>query len=55
MRIVWSASLAGTASASASETASTASMPRRWQVRITRTAISPRLATSTRRMITGRP
>ena len=47
--MVASASLAGSDPASASETVSTVSMPSRRQVRITRTAISPRLATRIRR------
>src|SRR4029079_13818450 len=38
-------------SRSASETAATVSIPRLWQARIMRTAISPRLATKTR--VTG--
>ena len=54
IRITWSASRAGSDPASASDTVSTVSMPSRRQVRITRTAISPRLATSTRRS-TRRP
>ena len=44
-----SAIRAGRDPASASDTVSTVSMPSRRQVPITRTAISPRLATSTRR------
>ena len=50
-----SASLAGTEPRSASEAASTASMPSRWQATRTRTAISPRLATRMRRTIAGYP
>src|SRR5829696_1248744 len=42
-----SASRTCSAPASASECTATALIPSRWQVRITRTAISPRLATST--------
>ena len=42
-----SASRTCSAPASASEYTATALIPSRWQVRITRTAISPRLATST--------
>src|SRR6478736_2085206 len=42
------ASRAAMLSRSASETAATVSMPRLWQARIMRTAISPRLATKTR-------
>ena len=53
--MVLSARRAGTESASASATVSTVSMPSRRQVRMTRTAISPRLAISTCRRITGRP
>ena len=53
--MVVSARRAGTESASSAATVSTVSMPSRRQVRMTRTAISPRLAISTRRRITGRP
>ena len=51
VRIVASASRAGTEPVSSSGTASTVSMPSARQVRVIRTAISPRLATRTRRRI----
>src|SRR5579885_2609769 len=50
MQTVRSACCAARLSRSATETATTASRPRAWQARITRTAISPRLATRTREM-----
>src|SRR5207248_1047528 len=53
MQTVWSASRAPSESRSASECASTASMPSSWQARIMRTAISPRLATSMRLILMG--
>src|SRR5580658_362839 len=53
MQSVRSASLAGKASRSASEATSTVSIPSRRQVLMIRTAISPRLAISTRRICTG--
>ena len=52
MQTVRSASRAGSESRSASEAASTVSIPRLRQVRMIRTAISPRLAMRMRRMAT---
>src|SRR6478672_5411317 len=49
------ASRAAMLSRSASETAATVSMPRLWQARIIRTAISPRLATKTRVTVMNAP
>src|SRR5215467_13923246 len=48
MQTAWSASSTCSASRSAVENTATASMPSSWSARITRTAISPRFATSTR-------
>src|SRR6266511_1196862 len=54
MHTVWSARRAPSDSRSASEWASTASMPSSWHARMIRTAISPRLATSMRRIFIRR-
>src|SRR3954452_24748331 len=51
MQTARSASRAASPSRSTVETTTTVSMPRARQARTTRTAISPRLATSTRRMV----
>ncbi len=55
MHNVRSASRAGSESRSASDAASTVSMPSARQVRMIRTAISPRFAMRMRRMLTARP
>src|ERR1700734_3551545 len=51
MQMARSASRAGSPSRSAVETATTVSRPSCWQARMTRTAISPRLAIRTRRSV----